>query len=290
VAKDVGATLELLGVIEPSPPEVAAELNPVLRAQRMLTCKKAQVEKYLRDMAEKLADVGMRVTATTVEGEAAECIVAEAEKQPDTLIAMCTHGRSGIPRWLMGSVADRVLHGSTNALLFVRAQTPEDLVPGVRLSSIIVPLDESALAEEVLPHVVALAKPRELKVVLVTVTPPAWEYYRHVDYPVPNYDRHIEEVDAQALGYLRRVAQGLHDQGVSSTEEILLHGHAGGAIAGLAQATEGNMVAMTTHGRSGVGRWVLGSVTDKVVRQSGEPVLVIRSSRDGFKDREPARP
>lgn len=61
-------------------------------------------------------------------------------------------------------------------------------------------------------------------------------------------------------------------------EKRVLHGHPAVKLVDLARDTSESLIAMTTHGRSGIGRWVLGSVTDRVVRHSGDPVLVIRSS------------
>ena len=79
------------------------------------------------------------------------------------------------------------------------------------------------------------------------------------------------------MEYLRRVKEKLLQEGVPSIEERLLHGQPAGAIVDLAQETQDSLIVMTTHGYSGLERWVLGSVTDRVVRHSGDPVLVIRS-------------
>ncbi len=88
--------------------------------------------------------------------------------------------------------------------------------------------------------------------------------------------------DAQAMEYLRRVKEGLMEIGLSSVDEHLLNGHPAGAVVDMARNTPASLIAMTTHGRSGMGRWVLGSVTDRVVRHSGNPVLVIRAEAGGL--------
>ena len=84
------------------------------------------------------------------------------------------------------------------------------------------------------------------------------------------------QVDAEAAEYLHRTGQKLLRQGGSSVEERLLHGSPAEAIMDLARETPGNLVMMTTHGRSGAGRLVLGSIDDRVVRHSGNPVLLVR--------------
>jgi nucleotide-binding universal stress UspA family protein len=76
--------------------------------------------------------------------------------------------------------------------------------------------------------------------------------------------------------YLRDLAERIQSEDGTPAKWKVLWGDAATEIVELARSTENNMVAMCTHGRSGVGRWVLGSVTDKVVRSSGDPVLVVR--------------
>jgi nucleotide-binding universal stress UspA family protein len=94
------------------------------------------------------------------------------------------------------------------------------------------------------------------------------------------YEEFSKEVDARAMQYLREIARRVRTQGVSSVEERLLHGHPAEAIVELSRQMSDNLVAMTTHGCSGVRRWVLGSIADRVVRLSGDPVLVIRSVKE----------
>jgi nucleotide-binding universal stress UspA family protein len=80
--------------------------------------------------------------------------------------------------------------------------------------------------------------------------------------------------------YLHREGQKLKDEGLSLVEERLLHGHPAAVMVDLAREIPDSLVAMTTHGRSGVGRWLLGSVADRVVRYSDAPVVLIRMSRE----------
>ena len=88
----------------------------------------------------------------------------------------------------------------------------------------------------------------------------------------------MAQVDEEATTYLEQVAAKLQAEGVEQVRCELLHGDAGETLTEFAQTIPNNLVVMSTHGRSGIGRWVLGSVTDRVVRQSGDPVLVIRAN------------
>ena len=212
---------------------------------------------YLNQVIRTMDGLSAPITCAAHEGLAAPWIVDHADKEPGTIVAMSTHGRSGISRWLLGSVTDKVLRTSSSALLVVRPREAEAAPANPEIKSIIAPLDGSELAEQSLPHVAALAKGLDLNVLLVRVAP---------------------SEKGECTGYLTDVREKLRLQGVASVESRLLQGHAAETILDMAHGTDASLVAMTTHGRSGIGRWMLGSVTDRVVRHSGGPVLVIRSS------------
>lgn len=272
--------IELLRVIEPVPPNLVAASQGATTIQ-IAANMSTQAHEYLDKMATSLQGDGLDVVSKVSEGDPASWIVDEADTESSTLIAISTHGRSGLARWAFGSVTDKVLHATTNPLLIIRSREPETANTKVNLKEIIIPLDESSLAEQILPHAVSLAKALGLKMTLLRVTPPAGDYYRFMDYPPPNFENMPEEVDAGAVEYLHRTGQELRRKGVLNVSERLLHGNPGLAITDFAQEVPNNLVAMTTHGRSGMGRWILGSVADRVVRHSGDPVLVIRAAEQG---------
>jgi len=243
----------------------------------------AYILEYLNRTAEDLRADGFEVSTRAAIGEAANCIVDEVAGHPDALIAMCTHGRSGVSRWMLGSVTDKVLQATHNPMLIIRTgkQSAE-----AELETLVVPLDGSSLAEQALPHVVTLARALALKVILLRVTPSAEEYHRYMSatpisaaatvYSAP-YEEFASAADAQAMNYLHNITDELGREHLATVEQVLLRGHAAAVIAEVAQEAQHSLLVMTTHGRSGLGRWLLGSVTDRVVRHSGEPVLVVRA-------------
>jgi len=99
-------------------------------------------------------------------GKAEEVLIEHAAADKATLIVMATHGRCGIQRWLLGSVADKVLHGATNHVLLVRTTEQGKTSGEAVLKTVVVPLDGSPLAEQVLPYVTDLAKRLKLQVIL----------------------------------------------------------------------------------------------------------------------------
>jgi nucleotide-binding universal stress UspA family protein len=272
LAKGIKCHTELLQVIEYSP----APAHP-----RQVTANlTAEAQTYLKKAATSLKGSGLTVSYLVHHGDPASDIVTEAETEPGTLIAMATHGRSGLARWMLGSVTDKVLHAAANPLLVVRAGEPEGTIAEAKLENIIVPLDESLLAEQVLPHAVYLARTMGLRIILLRVTPDAGDYYRYMEYTPGNFEDFAQFIDGQAMEYLHKVGQRLREQGVPLIEERLMHGHPATAIVDLAREMRHSLVAMTTHGRSGVGRWLLGSVADRVVRHSPGPVLMVRPAED----------
>jgi nucleotide-binding universal stress UspA family protein len=269
--------ITLLRIVEPVPYDLiaVAERIPTDQVNSNL---QANAQDYLEKTAASLREKGLPVVPKVLSGNAVSCIIEEGAREPGTLIAMSTHGRSGVARWAFGSVADKVIQTSTVPLLIVRAQEEPTPESQITLDKVIVPLDGSDLAEQILPHVADVAKSLNLSVILLRVTPTAGDYYRFMEYPVPELDDLPEQMDAEALNYLQEQSKRLRQQGVSKVEERLSHGPAAIEVAEFAKETPNNLVAMTTHGRSGVGRWILGSVADRVIRHSGDPVLVVRAT------------
>ncbi len=273
---------ELLAIVEPPPPSISRDLNPQLHEHETIAHRTGDAQNYLNAVAKELRADGLSVSINTLTGIPAPVIVAEAEKQVNTLIAMCGHGRAGVSRWWLGSVTDRVLHTTGGPMLIVRSHRQDDSLHEEGFNRMIVPLDGSPLAEQVLPHVAHLASGLELTVDLVRVTPSREEFHRHLPHIPgrrnPPYGDYLKHAAEEATEYLGRVKESLQQQGVKSLEEHVLRGEPAGSIIDIASETNDRLVAMTTHGHSGMGRWVLGSVADRVFRQSGDPVLIVRAT------------
>jgi nucleotide-binding universal stress UspA family protein len=278
IAEATGSEVELLRVFNPAPVELADPAHGRYLHNIDASSRDESLD-YLNAVRMSMADLPSRVSCEAIPGHPASCIVAEADKAAGTLLAMSTHGRTGVSRWLLGSVTDKVLHATACPLLIVRSRDGGKAPAEAQLKTVIVTLDGSSMAEQVLPYLTPLAKSLGLMVTLVRVIPPEGLHFGFRDYPVGHY-RNIsieEETPKHAADYLRQVSDKLRADGLDSFQECVLRGNPAEAIVDLAKATPDNLVAMTTHGRSGLGRWVLGSVADRVVRHSGDPVLVVRA-------------
>lgn len=219
----------------------------------------------------------LTVSCLVMTGAAAAVILDTASANPGMLIAMATHGQTGGRRWLLGRVAQKTLQASTNSLLLIRPQDGAPLNRDVRLGTLIVPLDGSHLAEQIFPHVIYFATRLELPVVLLrTYSLPTAGYFLAAHVAPPDLTELRAKTEKETGDYLRAKAEELTAGGIEKITCTVVEGRGPEEIIELARKNSDSWVAMSTHGRSGMGRWVLGSVTDRVVSNCGAPVLVVR--------------
>jgi nucleotide-binding universal stress UspA family protein len=147
------------------------------------------------------------------------------------------------------------------------------------LKSIVVPLDGSELAEGVLPAVEELAKNLDLEVTLLGVygVPYGGSSAGEGFYSPTRIETFIAGLRAETIEYLEKKAAELRGKGLDKVTFLAKEGLAADEIISTARRTSDNLIAMCTHGRTGVTRWMMGSVTETVVRHSGDPVLVVRA-------------
>ena len=276
-ARALGLRVELLSVVDSMDFARTMHAGHVRDFDPLIEAATQEGQRYLENTARSFG--GTEVSYAVERGLADQIIIEKAGSDKETLIAMATRGRSGIHRWLMGSVAEKVLRGATNPLLLVRGDKEGKSDGEAALKSIVVPLDGSKLAESVLPRAIDLAKKLNLAIVLTRAYQiPLSAAYAGADTPyIPNSDALLNLVREEAGRYLEAKVDELHQNGVEKVSSILLVGSGADEIIDLARSTPDNLIAMCTHGRSGVRRWALGSVTEKVVRHSGDPVLVVRA-------------
>ena len=219
---------------------------------------------------------GANVTTAVIEGEPGQAIPAEADKSAGSLIAISTHGRSGIGRWVLGSVTDEVIHRAHCPILVIRARGDEVTSGAPALRRVLLPLDGSELTEAAIPHAVAAAKALGVGItVLRSISPMAYGD-TFADYVPAMYDDLAAEIDADVRSYLSERSEAIKSQGVPDVTERAVDGYAATAILEEEGKAGDSLVVMATHARSGVGRWVLGSVADRVIRHGSGPVLLVK--------------
>ena len=234
-------------------------------------------KEYLRQATAEYLSTLKQIGVNEADGKPAEVIVAHAAAESTALIAMATHGLSGIRRWLIGSVASKVAQLAHNPLFLIRPTENGDPGATVEIKSIFVPLDGSGLAEQALPHAMALAKTFKGEAQLLRVYNLPNDAYVVADGVIaPGPAQMREALRGEIESYLEGKVESLRAQGLDAIIGTALEGDAAGEIIDLAAKTARSVIVMSSHGRSGVGRWLLGSVAEKVIQHSRAPVLLIR--------------
>jgi nucleotide-binding universal stress UspA family protein len=280
IARAARSTVRLVLVHRSLPPPFYEE-SAKLYVSIELAMRKAGRD-YLRGLAGRLRErSGLRISAVELDGSAAQALVQYVKDIGADLVAMTSHGRSGVRGAWLGSVADQVVRSLDVPVLVTRAREGagrRSAPPKVR--DILVPLDGSALGEAALAFAAALARLLEAGLVLVQVVPPLTAGSLLPVTFAAGYDTEAIAIQRKAAqDYLDGLAVELRRQGARVRTTIVVGGNVGDALLGLARPERIGLVAMASHGRSGVRRLLLGSVADKLIRAAEPPVLLVRRGK-----------
>jgi nucleotide-binding universal stress UspA family protein len=292
IAQATKSALLLLQVLEPvfEPIFGALGLPDSVEEKQLVEMRNEQfaaINHYLEKITQHLRADGLEIYTKVIEGNhAAIQILWEAEHDPLILtIAMMTHGRRGILHWLFGSVAAEIVQVTPRPLLLLRPQESDRTFSmlnfkAAHYQNIVVPLDASPFAEQALDQASELALAMNANLHLISIVP-----FPHV-LPV---HIHKEEKESQLAmratlhetevtrreHYLKQKAEQFRERGIMTHTEVA-SGHPAEEILGFCTQVDQTLLVMTTHGRSGLRRIVLGSVAMKVVQETHVPVLLVR--------------
>ncbi len=267
-------TILLLQVVSPSDP-IRDNLGVSLVSKEMAgRWHVEEIQRELDDFAGTLqlqVASGITVNTAVVVGDPASEILEAAQREQIGTIVMTSHARGALGRAAFGSVADRVARTADIPVVIIR---PTDDIVAVgkpaQLQRVILPLDGSALADSAIPYVkdvaARLGKPVSLVHVIDTVSP----YVASAALPVPQSA--LDDSWNAARDMLEPTAKIFDEAGVSSKIEVL-QGAPFAAISNF--ATPSDLIVMTSHGRTGFTRWLLGSVAEKLVRSAPAPVCIV---------------
>lgn len=234
---------------------------------------RADIEPMLKRAGQELERQGRVVERVIIDGEPASGIIGAV--QDTDLIVMTTRGHGGGRRAMLGSVADRVVRSSPVPVLLVRGG--HEPVPAGPVQRLVVPLDGSEVAERALEPAASLADTLGIPIVLVQALDidrlPRPGRLGAVD--VARAQAGAESRRKAATDYLNERAQALRNRSIVTSISVV-DGPPVRELLDLVQP--GDLVVMTTHGRSGIGRWLMGSVADKMVQLAPVPVLILRAS------------
>jgi nucleotide-binding universal stress UspA family protein len=257
------------------------------------SAQREEAHKYIHELTERFREKGARVDGRVVEGYPADAILETARIEGSTMIALCTHGRTGFARWALGSVAEKVARASAVPVLLVRSfrRTPEgDLEPQAAqelpFRRILVPVDGSPTSMSILGPARKFAQLYDSSILLLHVeTPfvppspvlPGMEVALPAMVPTATLSAE-DEVTARA-------AEPFAKAGLN-VSRLTTVGEPASEILDLSTNREMDLIAIGTHGRTGLERWALGSVAERVLRSAEVPLLLVRTPVD----KEPAKP
>ena len=286
LAREFDATLHLVRavappvIIQPIPPMKAFEITEQALAEeheasrRKLEALGAEVEK----------EAGVRVQTTLKDGRVTQTLRDHAVEIGADVIVMASHSRGGLKRLNLGSVTDYLIRNTHIPVLVVKPDVPLFDEAAEVTARIVVPLDGSEMAQEILPQVVALASALKATVTLLQVlTPQTYSQKRIVQPGLPWWDADIAAADA----YLSGQAEFIAASGVTVTTDVTLNTDVPAAILDYAIRNKASCLAVATNGVGGIRRFVFGTVADELTRKSPISLLVFHPSVESATDTVP---
>jgi nucleotide-binding universal stress UspA family protein len=282
IARACRAKVRLVTVHEPPPPSLAADSARVYAAVDLELRRGERA--YLAEQAKRLRAEGLTAVTFVLEDPVAEAIAEHARTTGVGLVVMTTHGRGLLSRFWVGSVADELIRTLAVPVLLVRPREGAQLPLPAPNERILVPLDGSPLGEAAIAPAAELAEPIGMTMALVhVIQPQAAVGDKPMFVPFAPGDEIVESEREAGERYLAGVAEALRARGLRVETAVIVHRPVAEVILELARSDDVAMVALSTRGRGGLQRLLLGSVTDKVVRAGERPVLVVRpTGRGGF--------
>jgi nucleotide-binding universal stress UspA family protein len=273
LAQGLNAELRLTHVIDPMATRITYHEGIPWTIEDERRHMQTNSNYYLTYVKDTWCNTGVTIDTEVVEGGIGEAITTLTQQHQAAYIVMTTHAKTGLARVALGSVADYVMRQSTCPVILIpphQLSRPVHLAP---LRNILVPLDGSLFAETALAQAKSLARTFNAKLHLYRVTtavPAPMLYPQRIPMPTPLADetyaineRYLDHIQTQLL------LEGFH------VDSHLGIGTPGDAILAHADAIGADLIAMSTHARTGLSRTILGSTADHVVRAGSRPVLLV---------------
>lgn len=274
------------GPVSPGGPVAAgraaqpATTDPGVQAQvQVIDAVRQMAFDYLSAQKAALEERSIATDIHVTSGDPATEIAKSADSLGASVIAMSTRRASSLARGILGSVTDRVLHIADRPMLIMHPREETNGGPPQGWPQcVIVPLDGSQLSETAVPMATEVARSTGARVIFMRAMPQVTTQAASgfTTAAEAEYGLHLEKERLGDTGqrYLHRFVEEARSQGLHAEPQVY-GGRAAHRIVELAAENAGSLVVMTTRGNSGLQRWVVGSVADKVVRASGQPVLVL---------------
>lgn len=271
LAKGLGSLPVLLNVVDAGQFSSAAGVMHGHLIGDLIEHNHQWAEGYLHSVRDRLKEEGVLATTRVTVGSPAEGIISQADLAGAGLIAMSTHGRSGLARWTMGSVAERVLREAGTPLLLYRATGKGG---AGALGSVLLPLDGSPAAEQAVPLATYFAKTLAIALTVARVVPTT--VFAFAEDGAAQMVEVLEAAEGEAKEYLGKKSGEFLAEGLQVHSKVL-RGDPASELIELARHLPDCAVVMSTAGRTGLERTVMGSVADRLVRYGHRPVVLVRT-------------
>ena len=249
---------------------LSLDLDPQFN-RRVIKARERAANLYLQSLQDRFSKYDVIMNTSITVGPAAKMIVKYAKEKAIDLIVTTSHGVTGLKRWVYGSVAIKILRQAPCDTLMVRPLTGDEPFSKSRL---LVPLDGSKRAERALKPAVALASAWDMDILLLRVSPLAYTEFEPIDGGQMFSD--IEsQVREEARAYLHDLRASLARQHRSIKTESII-GTPAAAIVDYANEQKVDMIVMSSHGHTGLGLWLMGSVSEKILRRANCATLIVR--------------
>lgn len=261
----------LLHVLDKSRTGTSTQVFDLLNWQ----INKTEARLYLERIDDRLQESGLKPEATVLEGQVAESISEFAQNKEMNLVILSSHGHSGLKKWGISSIAQKVILSAPTSLLIVRAPLQMKDQPYER---ILVPLDGSWRAENVLPVVALLARQQksQIQIVHVVKTPEMARHMPPVQEDIDLSNRIVARNREEALHYLDQVQSRSPLAGIDVKAHLLIGDNAAVALHELVDREQIDLVALSAHGYSGSNQWPYGSMVNNFILYGKVPLLIIQ--------------
>jgi nucleotide-binding universal stress UspA family protein len=281
IARRGGGSVQLVHVCASPAPTALIAATPIDEETRHVP-NQERAAAYLRALASCLSERwDVPITTALLDGSVADTLYAHALTSRADLVVMTTHGHGPLPRFHLGRVADALVRRLPIPTLLARPHDQAlDLLESVHeqvFQHVLIPLDGSTLAETIVERAIALGIPMDAEYTLLQVLDLPTIGYAPALHATGADERFLKQWRGEAQHYLDRVAEPLVARGLRVRAYTMI-GSPASAILEYAREHAVDVIAIATHGRSGLARVLLGSVADAVLRSAEVPVLLFRPS------------
>lgn len=277
VARAFDAKVTLLRVLDKRQAVASPQMFDLLNWQ----IAKTDAKLYLEKIASRLQESGVQTREVVLEGLAAESITEFAQSQGVKLIILSSHGHAGLSQWGISSVTQKIIYSAPTSVMLIRARQPitgELVLKEHPYQQILVPLDGSWRAENVLPTVTLLSRFHQSKIQIAHVvkTPEMARHMPLVREDIELSNRIVARNREEAIRYLDQMRLHSPLADIDIKTHLLTSDNAAAALHELAERENIDLVAFSAHGYSGNHQWPYGSMVNNFILYSKVPLLIVQ--------------